>query len=433
MSSSQCQLTSHSHSHTTTTTTTTHKLDSLIEPNKRPESNTTIKNDEHHHLYNDFEYWTKSYSHLNKLDEIELSDANKTSQIDGGGDNNYYYVRKFNNSYEDSRGGLETSAAATTNTTTTTSSSSLQHSPITPHSSDATTVNNVVSRLKNWMIKKQPSLLLLSQSPLSLDNRMDTTNSKFLAASPNTKQQPPSLIANGSATYNPPLSIEFIRKLKRPGHVPYSLEYTSNQVFQGSVLEDWLLQTLEEQIYACKQQQQQPRRLGNELDEGVTTQQAAASSVAATGLATVSSTATTSATSLIMEVNNEDEAGDERQRAKKQLNSESYRAAIQNTSDIFANLSEPLTIDSCLYNVAAAANNKNSSNSNIPALFSPNQTTSLLYKRQEANFYVQQILTNLLALGVLEYESGFESAINRTFKVRTARFISFYFREIFKN
>jgi hypothetical protein len=45
----------------------------------------------------------------------------------------------------------------------------------------------------------------------------------------------------------------------------------------------------------------------------------------------------------------------------------------------------------------------------------------LIYKRQEANYYVQQILTNLLAIGVLEYESGFENAINKTFKVNLIR------------
>ena len=48
---------------------------------------------------------------------------------------------------------------------------------------------------------------------------------------------------------------------------------------------------------------------------------------------------------------------------------------------------------------------------------SDNYQFNLLYKRQEANYYVQQILTDLLALGVLEYESGFDNAINRTYKV----------------
>jgi hypothetical protein len=42
-----------------------------------------------------------------------------------------------------------------------------------------------------------------------------------------------------------------------------------------------------------------------------------------------------------------------------------------------------------------------------------------LIKRQEANFFVHQILTDLLALGVLEYSSGFENAINRTFKPKS--------------
>ena len=37
-----------------------------------------------------------------------------------------------------------------------------------------------------------------------------------------------------------------------------------------------------------------------------------------------------------------------------------------------------------------------------------------------------QILTNLLALGVLEFESGFENAINKTFKVLRKIYISFF-------
>lgn len=53
---------------------------------------------------------------------------------------------------------------------------------------------------------------------------------------------------------------------------------------------------------------------------------------------------------------------------------------------------------------------------------SDNYQFNLLYKRQEANYYVQQILTDLLAIGVLEYESGFDNAINRTYKVRKAFF-----------
>lgn len=59
---------------------------------------------------------------------------------------------------------------------------------------------------------------------------------------------------------------------------------------------------------------------------------------------------------------------------------------------------------------------------------------NLLYKRQEANYYVQQILTDLLAIGVLEYESGFDNAINRTYKVKRIRtffFVTFFYAFLF--
>ena len=48
--------------------------------------------------------------------------------------------------------------------------------------------------------------------------------------------------------FNPPLSIDFVCKLKRPSNLPNSLEYTNNQVFQGSVLEDWLMQSLDDHL-----------------------------------------------------------------------------------------------------------------------------------------------------------------------------------------
>ena len=43
-------------------------------------------------------------------------------------------------------------------------------------------------------------------------------------------------------------SIDFVCKLKRPSNLPNSLEYTNNQVFQGSVLEDWLMQSLDDHL-----------------------------------------------------------------------------------------------------------------------------------------------------------------------------------------
>jgi hypothetical protein len=96
----------------------------------------------------------------------------------------------------------------------------------------------------------------------------------------------------------------------------------------------------------------------------------------------------------------------------KNLNSDSYKIAIENTTE---------TND--LLDLIESNNTKNtkigSSNANeLSSKSFSNPLTTLAYKRQEANFYVQQILTNLLALGVLEFESGFENAINKTFKVK---------------
>ena len=96
----------------------------------------------------------------------------------------------------------------------------------------------------------------------------------------------------------------------------------------------------------------------------------------------------------------------------KNLNSDSYKIAIENTTE---------TND--LLDLIESNNNTNTvtvgctaNELNIKSFANP--LTTLAYKRQEANFYVQQILTNLLALGVLEFESGFENAINKTFKVK---------------
>lgn len=62
-------------------------------------------------------------------------------------------------------------------------------------------------------------------------------------------------VANTSSShplgYNPPLSIDFVRKIKRPSQVPSALDYANNQVFQGSALEEWLMHTLDEHIHSA--------------------------------------------------------------------------------------------------------------------------------------------------------------------------------------
>lgn len=68
------------------------------------------------------------------------------------------------------------------------------------------------------------------------------------AVSPNVYPAGPTTNVLG---YNPPLSIDFVRKIKRPTHIPHALEYTNNQVFQGTLLEEWLMQTLDEHIHSA--------------------------------------------------------------------------------------------------------------------------------------------------------------------------------------
>jgi len=107
-------------------------------------------------------------------------------------------------------------------------------------------------------------------------------------------------------------------------------------------------------------------------------------------------------TSILIEVNDEDDLNtDSTKTNKNKLNSESYKAAIQSSH---SNIYSSSDINDIQYN-----NNQNVflSSSYIGG------------KRQEANFYVQQVLTDLIALGVLEYESGFENAINKTFKSKS--------------
>ena len=76
------------------------------------------------------------------------------------------------------------------------------------------------------------------------------------------------------------------------------------------------------------------------------------------------------------------------------LASESYKQAVQSGVDGMISMS---------------------AKSEVAEVGASNQV--LGFKRQEAKFYVQQVLTDLIALGVLEYDSGFENAINKTFKV----------------
>lgn len=90
----------------------------------------------------------------------------------------------------------------------------------------------------------QFSLLTTTTPTVLASNQI---SSSMMAASPNTNiHHTPNALG-----YNPPLSIDFVRKIKRPTSVPIALDYTSNQVFQGSLLEEWLMQTLDEHIHSA--------------------------------------------------------------------------------------------------------------------------------------------------------------------------------------
>jgi hypothetical protein len=133
--------------------------------------------------------------------------------------------------------------------------------------------------------------------------------------------------------FNKPLSIDYIRKLKKPQSVPTALDLNNGlQSFQGSLLEEWLLQTLDEHIQTSIDQYQVGK----------------------------------------------------------------FKISNNETATF---------IDDFTYQF-----------SNNADLDDSNDTKYL--KKQEANFYIQQFLTNLIALGVLEFESTFENAINKTFKVK---------------
>ena len=214
------------------------------------------------------------------------------------------------------------------------------------------------------------------------------------------------------ATFNPPLSIDLTRKLKRPTNAPPALEYSNGKIFQGSLLEDWLMQTLDDYI-SNSLTQQSLIALANPME-------ITRSEHSLTGGGTFEATPPTSVrTSILIEANDEEENDTDsmnygnklhqtttsRTAAKNKLNSESYKAAIQGSqTNMFSYDSPSISIPT----------------NDLQYYHNVNNTTSYIGgKRQEANFYVQQILTDLIAIGVLEYESGFENAINKTFKSKS--------------
>jgi hypothetical protein len=62
--------------------------------------------------------------------------------------------------------------------------------------------------------------------------------------------------------------------------------------------------------------------------------------------------------------------------------------------------------------------NCQSTSTTVTAIKSPDAILdSDFNKKQEINYIILQILTNLLACGAIEYANGFENTINKTFKV----------------
>lgn len=213
-----------------------------------------------------------------------------------------------------------------------------------------------------------------------------------------------SYIPNSETTpnLNMPLSIDLICKLKKPSSVPQLLEYNNGQTFQGTVLEEWIMQSLDEYIQnpitAPSNSQQVNNMLtpfGRNLSQSNNGKQQMSEKLKVNN--STPSTATTSATSIVIE------SHDEQQQQQQ-------RPANLNLADVNRKADDPSAVD---YTCTTPNEHQQQPASNA----SQNLFINNLLKRQEANFFVHQILTDLLALGVLEYASGFENAINKTFKV----------------
>jgi len=250
---------------------------------------------------------------------------------------------------------------------------------------------SVVSKLKSWIGGT-------SSSSSSNSNEITKKHNQELINTNNFVKQ---------TTFNPPLSIDLTRKLKRPNNAPSVLEYSNGKIFQGSMLEDWLMQTLDDYI-SSSLNHQSLITLVNPVE--ITKSEHSLNIFEATPPTSVR-------TSVLIETNDEEEndsdlangaklqTASSRTSTKNKLNSESYKAAIQGSqTNMFGFESPSISIPT----------------NDLQFYHNVNNTTSYIGgKRQEANFYVQQILTDLIALGVLEYESGFENAINKTFKSKS--------------
>jgi hypothetical protein len=289
----------------------------------------------------------------------------------------------------------------------------------------------VVSKLKSWF--KKPSNMNTTSNQNNNNNNIQLNR----ANSCGMEQTTVNLTSiSSSVLIHQPLSIDLVRKLKRPTNIPYSLEYNSNQIFQGSALEEWIMQTLDDYI------KNTPALLVPNLNNNLINMNELTSSTANMNNVYTPSLGSQSQSSIVIEnfeetyiINCDPTNGstniskascviDDQQTS---FVSKSNNKLITNSDN---NLIDLPSDNEVMFDLASNTNNNNNNNiiyntndiSNVHSnnLNNNNNNMSLnitALRRQEANFYVQQILTNLIAIGVLEYESGFENAINKTFKV----------------
>ncbi len=274
----------------------------------------------------------------------------------------------------------------------------------------------VVSKIKSWLTKptKIPSPSQQQQTPV-------TTNQNEAVSVESSQQQKLMFTSSSSNIFKQPLSIDLIRKLKRPNTIPELLEYNKSMTFQGSVLEDWLMQTLDEYLNnsasnACTHSGQATvftttiKNLKDTLDRSINKIQSLGSSEDLDNEEIVISQNTMiHNNNLSLTQSNHSLPGT--QEITPTTSVTSINTAFPDDTDQVSSSRPKLASDS--YKKAVQSyENMESFEVNIPK-------SNLGVKRQEAKFYVQQILTDLIALGVLEYESGFENAINKTFKPKS--------------
>jgi hypothetical protein len=313
--------------------------------------------------------------------------------------------------------------------------SNLLLTPTTTRTSNNNNNNNdtsasVVSKLKSWF-KKPTNMNATSNQN---NNNNNNNNSQLNRANSCGMEQTAVNLTSVSSSVllHQPLSIDLVRKLKRPINIPYSLEYNSNQIFQGSVLEEWIMQALDDYI------KNTPAIFVPNLNNNLINMNELTSSTYNMNNSNTPLLGSQSQSSIVIEnfeetyIINCDPTNNGSTTISKAScvmddRQASFVSKINNKllTNSDSNLVDNPT-DEVMFDLPSNTNNHNNNNinntsndtNNVNNNNNNNMSLNLnALRRQEANFYVQQILTNLIAIGVLEYESGFENAINKTFKV----------------